>query len=304
MDPALVSVVIPAYNAAATLRQSLAEVRAQQHRPLEIIVVDDGSTDATAEVARNGGATTVIRQDNAGPSAARNAGIRAARGDYIAFLDADDHWTADKLAAQMALFAAHPELGLCFTDAEIQRSPTAGGQCFTVFAAKGLSAAVFGSDWQVVDAAAKLVRDNFITTSSVVVRRAVLPEPAFEPGRRHAEDWQLWLQLALAAPIGYVDAVCVRKREDGSGLSAQRRAMLLSVLEVLERFIAAQGGCPGLPPSAVRELLFARSRWTGEALAELGERCEARACYRKALRSRFDAKTLIRYLQTWLPDPG
>src|SRR5258705_11929360 len=99
MAPLPISVVIPAYNASAYLAEALESVRGQTAQPTEVIVVDDGSTDATAAIARAGGAT-VLSQPNMGISAARNAGIRAATQPWVAFLAADDLWEADKLPAQ------------------------------------------------------------------------------------------------------------------------------------------------------------------------------------------------------------
>ncbi|MBS0560010.1 MAG: glycosyltransferase family 2 protein [Proteobacteria bacterium] len=100
----MISVVIPAWNAAETLAETLASVAAQSVRASETIVVDDGSTDATAEIAHAAGAV-VIAQANQGPAAAMNAGVAAARGRMIAFLDADDVWPAAKLAHQQAALA-------------------------------------------------------------------------------------------------------------------------------------------------------------------------------------------------------
>jgi len=98
----LVSVVIPAYNAAAYLEDALGSVAAQGYEPIEAIVVDDGSSDGTCEVARCfQPPVTLIAQAHAGPGAARNAGVAAARGEFLAFLDADDLWTASSLALRL-----------------------------------------------------------------------------------------------------------------------------------------------------------------------------------------------------------
>jgi glycosyltransferase involved in cell wall biosynthesis len=114
-DLPAVSVVIPAFNAAPYLRETIRSALAQTHRPAEIIVVDDGSTDATASIAnRFGSRVRVISRDHAGIGAARNAGVRAARGELIAFLDADDVWEPEKLARQVQLLAANPTLDLVF----------------------------------------------------------------------------------------------------------------------------------------------------------------------------------------------
>ena len=110
----LVSVVIPVYNGAQYLAEAIESVLAQDYRPVELIVVDDGSTDASGEIAQSYPQAHCIRQTNQGVSAARNAGIAAVRGEFIAFLDADDIWTADKLTAQVGYLLAHPEVGFAF----------------------------------------------------------------------------------------------------------------------------------------------------------------------------------------------
>jgi glycosyltransferase involved in cell wall biosynthesis len=107
--PELVSVIIPIFNAAAYLPQAVASVRAQDHSPLEIIVVDDGSTDTTADVAQSLPDVRYFHQPNAGPAAARNRGIREARGEILAFLDADDLWATGKLAAQLPVLRQFPD---------------------------------------------------------------------------------------------------------------------------------------------------------------------------------------------------
>jgi len=108
--PPLVSVVIPAYNAAEFLADALLSVRRQDHAPLEIIVVDDGSTDTTPQlIARLGADVISLPQVNRGPAAARNRGLQEARGEIIAFLDADDVWPEGTLARQLASLAARPE---------------------------------------------------------------------------------------------------------------------------------------------------------------------------------------------------
>ena len=104
-----VSVICPAWQAAATLAETLASVKAQIVRPDETLVVDDGSTDATVEVAEASGAT-VISRPHRGVAAALNAGIAASRGDFLAFIDADDLWPADRLAAQIGILVADSRL--------------------------------------------------------------------------------------------------------------------------------------------------------------------------------------------------
>ncbi len=116
MTPPLVSCIVPVFNGERYLKEALESIRAQTYRPLEIIVADDGSTDGTAAVVADYGAQVrYLRQPTAGPSATRNLGLRAAQGEFVAFLDADDLWHPEKLARQMARFQARPDLDVCVT---------------------------------------------------------------------------------------------------------------------------------------------------------------------------------------------
>jgi glycosyltransferase involved in cell wall biosynthesis len=111
-----VSCVIPVCNGEAFLHEAIDSALAQSHRPIEVIVVDDGSTDATPSVAQSyGDAVRYVRQENGGPSSARNRGIELARGALVALLDADDRWLEGKLARQVAELSARPELDGCLT---------------------------------------------------------------------------------------------------------------------------------------------------------------------------------------------
>jgi len=111
----LVSCIVPAHNAARYLSQALHSIFRQTYDRTEVIVVDDGSTDETARVIEgHGSKVRALRQANAGPAAARNAGVECARGEFVAFLDADDLWHPAKLARQMECFQQEPGLDLCF----------------------------------------------------------------------------------------------------------------------------------------------------------------------------------------------
>ena len=112
----LISCIIPVFNGVRYLGEALDSILAQTYRPIEIIVIDDGSTDGTGElVARYGDRIRYFRQNNEGAPTARNAGLSAARGAFVAFLDSDDLWHPDKLERQVARFEARPELDLCVT---------------------------------------------------------------------------------------------------------------------------------------------------------------------------------------------
>jgi glycosyltransferase involved in cell wall biosynthesis len=115
-DGPLVSCIVPAFNAQEYIEETLASIHAQTYTSIEVVVVDDGSTDDTAgAVARFRPKVRYLYQENAGPAAARNRGIEETRGDMMAFLDADDVWHPEKLERQMARFEARPELDYCVT---------------------------------------------------------------------------------------------------------------------------------------------------------------------------------------------
>lgn len=125
MKGPLVSVVIPAYNAERFLGEAIESVLAQTYSPVELIVVDDGSTDSTAEVAAAYGEATVISQENSGPSAARNRGAAAAGGEFLAFHDSDDAMTPDKLAVQAGHLLDNPGVGCVLAEQELLVEPGA-----------------------------------------------------------------------------------------------------------------------------------------------------------------------------------
>ena len=120
----LVSVIIPVYNCEKYLAEAIESVLAQTYQPLEIIVIDDGSTDGSAEVAKSFGPTVqYCFQVNSGTAAARNRGIELAKGDFFAFLDADDLWVEDKLTNQMAAFTNNPNLDIVYGQVQQFISP-------------------------------------------------------------------------------------------------------------------------------------------------------------------------------------
>ena len=119
MPPPLVSVVLPVFNGERYLAEAIESVFRQTHQPLELVVVDDGSTDATPDViASFGERLCALRQANSGPSAARNRGVLVTRGEFVAFIDADDLWHPEKLTRQLARFERRPEVDACVTQVE------------------------------------------------------------------------------------------------------------------------------------------------------------------------------------------
>lgn len=231
---ARVSVVIPACNAARHIEACLASVFRQRALSPEVIVVDDGSTDSTREILHGMSGLVCLSQRNAGPAAARNAGIARAQGAYVAFLDADDLWPDDKLGKQVALLEAHPDAAMCFGDCRQFDGERLWPR--TLFEGAGHGRRTWGEGPFVPDAYARLLRDNFITTGSVIVRRQVLAElGGFDASLRLVEDLELWLRIARRHPIVWSEDVCLLRRRHGGNLSQDADAMSLAYLDVLRR---------------------------------------------------------------------
>jgi glycosyltransferase involved in cell wall biosynthesis len=180
-----ISVVIPVFNSAPVLERAIRSVRAQAGFDLEIIVVDDGSTDDSIAVLQSiaAGDMKVLGQPNAGPGAARNAGIRASRGEWIAFLDADDCWLPGKLDAQMAALAEDPQRAFSYSDYYVRDS-------------RGLERIQKAPATQATLLEDLLPGPGFMT-DSVIVRRTCFDRIGlFDPGLRSGEDWDMWLRLS------------------------------------------------------------------------------------------------------------
>jgi glycosyltransferase involved in cell wall biosynthesis len=185
-----VTVVVPAWNTSSVLTETLDSIRAQTFQDFEVLVVDDGSTDGTAEVVERHGAEDhrfrLIRQGHAGVSIARNKAVAEARGEWIAFLDADDVWLPPKLERQLALLEQDPAAGLLFTNFFFWD----GNRDLAVAYAPG-AVLPGGNPLQA------LIRSCLFLLSTVMVRREhFLGSGGFDPALRLSEDWDLWLRLA------------------------------------------------------------------------------------------------------------
>jgi glycosyltransferase involved in cell wall biosynthesis len=199
-----ISVVIPTYNRRTPVACAIDSVIAQTVPVKEIIVVDDGSDDGTAEVIRGryGSSVTVLRQENAGASAARNRGIRTAQGDWIAFLDSDDIWVSSKIERQTeALAALGDEFGVCFTNNSFGGDPN---MRLSIFEQTGFgSGLVFGS----LEDPAKciLAQKEPFFTSSLLIRRSLLERiGGFDEALFIREDTDLVFRLSFETKFCFV----------------------------------------------------------------------------------------------------
>lgn len=229
-----ISVVIPTYNRLAYLREALASVLAQTRPADEILVVDDGSTDGTEEALRAMPAPVrYFRQQNAGPAAARNHGLSEARGDWIAFLDSDDLWVPEKLAAQLEFLEQHP--GVDFLFAHMVNFGPHGEDPGPEILDPAVNAYCRANAANLTEFLDCLLQVNPVPTSTVIFRRTKMQQVGcLREDIGYADDYQWWLRWALAARCGFLDRVLEKRRLHGSNIIGDRRRMMGSVLAVLD----------------------------------------------------------------------
>ncbi|MDH0868292.1 glycosyltransferase [Mitsuaria sp. GD03876] len=280
-----VSVIIPAYNAAKHIAKAVDSVLAQTRPVDQVIVVNDGSTDATATVlAGYGDRIEVISIPNGGVSNARNTGLRAARGDLIALLDADDLWSVEKIERQVRVFAQHPgvEFTCCnFLSVDLGRQLTHNR--FELLEAR------LGpfTDRVLPRPAGRLLECNVVgTCSNVMFTRSLLDRVGpFDTSLRQAEDFELWLRMALATDFFLQSDVLMEKVDHGANLTSRWDETLRyheqAVLRFHERHAAAFAADPALERAHRRGLADVRYELAGILFAK-GRRAEGFAALRQA----------------------
>ena len=224
----VVSVVLPTRDRAELLPRAVASVLGQTFSDFELIVVDDASSDATACVVSAFADPRIayLRLDAPrGPGAARNVGIRAARGKYVAFQDSDDEWLPDKLARQVDVFDGAPrEVGLVYSrfvridGTRTSETPPAG--------------------FQPGDAGTRraLLRGNFIGTPTVMARAECLAgDGLFDEGLRMLEDWELWLRLSRRCESRFIDETLVRTYRTPGGVNDQHPVVMCAAFRTILR---------------------------------------------------------------------
>lgn len=227
-----ISVIMPAFNAARTIGEAIASVRAQSCRRFELIVVDDGSTDATIAEARRAidddVRCRIIAKDNGGVSTARNLGAEVARGEWLAFLDADDLWHEDKLLEHAAFHIGRPHVKASFAQVAFIDAPA------RTLDARSLSTVPSGP----LTIGAMLGENPVCTASNLVVERAAfVATGGFAVDMRHAEDqeWQL-RAVSQGLVIEGLDRMLVGYRNSEAGLSADLAAMHRGWTILAERY--------------------------------------------------------------------
>lgn len=266
-----ISVVIPAYNAQPFISATLKSVLSQTCPVLEIIVVDDGSTDDTVRIAASVG-VTVIQQANSGPAVARNIGVTAARGDWIALLDADDRWFPDKLQRQCLLSSSADIIysGLLLeheSDGSTSSAPALGASKL----------------WPT------LLYRNPISPSTVLARRDLLLQIPFTPGRGGCEDWDCWVRAYRAgARFACITDPLAYYREAAGSVSSSAERMLADFQHILEpTLLAGMGGW---------------TRWSWRKRIVASQLFSAAMIERAGRNLRGERKYLLRSMAEW-PSP-
>jgi glycosyltransferase involved in cell wall biosynthesis len=268
-----VSVIIPVYNRADRILRCLDSVFEQTYPQVEIIVVDDGSTDNLAERLEDIQAKIIyLHQANRGQGSARNAGIRAANGGWIAFLDSDDFWEAEKLEKQIS---------------GLRESGQLWGHTKTAMAPTDENPHYFGEWHQGPRSgmiASQLIRTNFICTSSVVINRRVIEEAGGFCEDRHIqnfEDYELWLRIAADYPIHYSDEVLTNYTADEN--TSARDESRVAQIEKNERVMQRIAGIEK-QPYTIEEIRYRRIHYQQDhfrqALLE-GNRQQAKVILRR-----------------------
>ena len=217
MTAPLVSVIIPVYNGARFLAESIASVLAQTYRPLEVIVVDDGSTDESARVAQDFPVHYCL-QPHGGPGAARNYGVTQARGELLAFQDADDLWTADKLSMQVDYLLAHPAVQYTITRGRFFLEPGCTGT-------PPLSSAFLSRDYRLP------------LFQTLVIRRQAFERVGWIDTQLPTSEDVDWFARAadLGLPMAAIELVLFHKRIHDANISAYSQENMRNLFTALRR---------------------------------------------------------------------
>ena len=266
-----VSLIIATFNHARFLGAAIDSALAQTLGAVDVIVVDDGSTDDTPSVlARYAGRVRVLRQPNRGLAAARNAGLAAARGTYVAFLDADDVMAPTKLAAQLEMLERSPTIGWTYCDVLIEtvatRTTVTASERFG-YGARALDGWLFP----------ELIHGNFIPAIAPMIRRTALDAAGgFDERLTALEDWDMWLRLSLIVEARYTPAVLVTYRIRPGGMSEDRARMDRNRFCVLDKINRTRPVALESLGDVGRRIIADTHNWLGKEAYASGDWSEAR----------------------------
>ncbi|MEQ8998305.1 MAG: glycosyltransferase [Coleofasciculus sp. B1-GNL1-01] len=256
MNP-IISVILPVYNGEKTIKETVRSVLSQTFSEFELIIINDGSADSTVDIVSSieDERIQVFSYPNAGQPASRNRGIAKAQGDYIAFIDADDLWTADKLEAQYKALQDNPQAALAYSWTDwIDES----GELLK----RGSYITESG------DVLSKLLLNDFVANGSnpLIRRQALLEVGGFDESLSNAHDWDMWLRLAVRYPFVAVASPQVLYRKSTSSMSANIWGMERSSIQVIEKALnqapaSLQNLKPGILGNRYKYLTYRALEW-------------------------------------------
>ncbi len=300
----LISIIIPTYNVSRFINQTLESIFDQDVTDYEIIVVDDGSTDATQSVLETfKDRISYYCQENRGPAAARNVGIKMAQGKYIAFQVGDDLWPNSKLKLQIELMEKHPDVGLLSGD--MQRFSGEHVKVSSMFKKYGFDRNFFGDDFYVADAYKKIyIQGNYIPTGTVILRRNCLEKVGyFDESFRHSEDLDLWLRISLHFRLAYSKEIWLLRRDHEINLTGDTESMNLSLIKVLEKHEKQYASYLTQNSIPSNKVISEKLRNTGYLFLISFKLNKARECLLKSLFREFQIRTLLYWFATFLGVP-
>jgi len=298
LDLAPVSVVIPAYNSEEFIGEAIASVRTQTLPVSEVIVVDDGSSDRTAELAEKLG-VFVIRQEHGGISKARNAGIRAAKQDWIAFHDADDIWEPKKIEYQWEAISRYPDAGLVSCDLSQWIHGTPAPE--TVSAVSALPDNEIPMAYIPRAQGPFLIDQMTYNSPTMLIRRELLLSVGlFDESVSYVEGVECYLRVIARCPIVLIELPLVRQRLHQRNTSGNSVGMRLSWIRMVERLSAQP---EKYPPGAAEALgrNVARSLMPlGRALLDDGRMREARGLFARSLKQEPSGRAFLLWALSFL----
>jgi len=294
-----VSVVIPAYNSARYIAQTIESVLKQSYRPFEIIVVDDGSTDDTRSVLEKYRDWIIyIHQENAGEPAARNTGIRQARGDFIAFLDADDLWLPDKLKFQMDYFEKHPEVALVYSDMKLFDETGIVHQSVKEWLGMSPPCGYIFPE---------LFTETLFGSGTVFFRKACVDQVGFfDESFLVGSDYEMWLRMARHFEFGYVDKPLLMYRHHPTmatrGLGKTLQNGIPWETKVINKILMLYPEAKKeLGRAVVRQRLARPFFYLGVSLLDHGDHAKARWLFARSLHQwPWSLRCQLRYIATFL----
>lgn len=304
-DVAPISVVIPAYNAQNFIAEALRSVAAQTRAVAEVIVVDDGSADQTATIAERCGAR-VLRQINAGPSAARNAGIRAATQPWIAFLDADDLWLPEKINLQWRAIQLCPDVGIVAGDYRREENgritmPSRLGELKELFTEISKTKVDQKISYFPQSEKEFALANLSLTPSAMLLRRDLLVAVGlFDESLHYWEDNECFLKILARCALALVEEpVMTRRVHDGNATNNALKYQL-GRIAVADRLHAHPEIYPPRAAQIYEKRLLPFLVPTGRLLMEEERTGEARALFARRLRAQFELRALALWIATWI----